>query len=509
MLRRPPESFVFYYLHKLILRKYPKCDIFIISVRHKGVFSLLTAILDKTIPVPLYEQLYKEVRNRIKGGELKAGEKLPSKRKLALHLGVSQLTVQNAYAQLIAEGYVHAVPKSGYYVEDMELPPSAPEEAPPLPQESPVKPTAFQYAFETNAVDTNAFPFATWARFARRVLSGSSDILNASHPQGVYALRREIAGYLYRFRGIRTTPEQIVLGAGSEYLFAILIQLLGRDSLFALEEPGYHKIGRILDDHDIRTVSIPLDTGGMQVPLLRRSKANIVHISPSHQFPTGIVMPVSRRLSLLKWAEEEKNRYIIESDYDSEFRFCGNPLPACRSLEGSGRVIYLNTFTKSLAPSLRINYMVLPPELLALYRSRYMHYACTVPNFEQYILCEFLRSGTFERHLSRMCKLYRKKRDLLTAAVQESALAGQIEFAESNAGLHLLLRVRIGRSESELVTDAAAHGIRIRGISEYYRTKPPEDLPPTLVVGYSGLQTEEIIPAVQALMHAWEDTLSQ
>lgn len=464
---------------------------------------MITVLLNKQCSTPLYEQLYREIREKITSGEIPPGEKLPSKRKLSAHLGISQMTVQNAYAQLVAEGYLRTQPKSGYYAEQIGPLPALEPEPSPTPAIFP-EPPAFRYAFQTNAVDTDAFPFATWAQYARRVLSGNADILNASHPQGVYALREQITDYLYHFRGIRTTPEHIVLGAGSEYLFAILIQLLGRDSLFALENPGYRKIGRILQDHDVRTVPIALDESGMRLSSLRESGANIAHISPSHQFPSGIVMPVSRRLALLKWAEETPGRYIIESDYDSEFRFSGNPLPACRSLQGGERVIYLNTFTKSLAPSLRINYMLLPTALLSLYHSRYMHYACTVPNFEQYILCEFMKSGAFERHLNRMCKLYRKKRDLLISAFRESPLAETIEIAQSHAGLHLLLRVRCGLSETALVTAAADAGVQIHGISEYYRTKPPASLPPTLVVGYSGLKMEEIVPAVCTLTAAWE-----
>lgn len=464
---------------------------------------MITAILDKSSSVPLYEQLYREIRTRIESGEFKAGEKLPSKRKLAQHLGISQLTVQNTYTQLVAEGYVYAIPKSGYYAEAIEPVPAVQEEPLSTFSDLPADSPCCQYDFATNAVDPDAFPFATWAHIARQVLREHAGILNASHPQGLPALREEIVRYLYRFRGIRTSPEQIVLGAGSEALFAILIPLLGRTSIFALEDPGYRKIGQILEDHNVSSVPIPLDADGMQLSELRKSGASVAHISPSHQFPTGIVMPVSRRLALLKWAGEAPGRYIIESDYDSEFRFCGNPLPACRSLEGSGRVIYLNTFTKSLAPSLRISYMVLPPELLTLYRNRYLRYACTVPSFEQAILCEFLHNGMFERHLNRMCKLYRKKRDLLIAAIQESPLSSHIEIAESNAGLHLLLRVQIGLHEQELVSAASACGVRIRGISEYYRSSAPDDLSPTLVIGYSGMPTETLSAAVETLIRAW------
>ncbi|MEG1501661.1 MAG: PLP-dependent aminotransferase family protein, partial [Clostridiales bacterium] len=225
---------------------------------------------------------------------------------------------------------------------------------------------------------------------------------------------------------------------------------------------------------------------------------------PSHQFPTGIVMPIARRRALLNWAEESRDRYIIESDYDSEFRFSGNPIPACQGLDTSGKVIYLNTFTKTLAPSLRISYLVLPPDLLAVYQEKFKDYSCTVPNFEQYILSEFIKGGYFERHLHRMSKIYRQKRDTLIDLIKNSPLKDKIEFLGSNAGLHLLLQVDLGLSEKELIALAAENSVRVYGLSEYYYDKSLGDrYDKHIIIGYSGLSLEDIQAGGQLLTEAW------
>jgi len=471
---------------------------------------MLTILLDREARAPLYEQLYKSIRSKIAGGELKADEKLPSKRKLAVHLNISQITVQNTYAQLIAEGYIRSVPKRGYYVEKIEIGNLTKVDKHKLlqvPPESKVPP--YRFDLKTNAVDTSFFPFTTWAKIARLVLNKKSeDLLNASPTQGLWDLRKEIATYLYNFRGIEAKPEQIVLGAGYEYLMVIMIRLLGWQSIHAIEDPGYHKISRILQAGNVGIVPIALDDHGLDLDSLRQSGANVVHISPSHQFPTGIVMPVSRRVDLLNWANEAPNRYIIESDYDSEFRFSGNPLPACQCLDSQGKVIYTNTFTKSLAPSLRIGYMVLPPNLLETYWDNFKYYSCTVPNFEQYILYEFIHSGCLERHLNRMCKVYRKKRDTFIAAMRDSSIGRYIEFIGCDAGLHLLMQVNLGLSGEELIQSSAASGVKIYGIHQYYYQPRPAVSDNLLVIGYSGMALSDIAAAAGCLIQAWEGRLN-
>ena len=469
---------------------------------------MITFIFNPQSKTPLYEQLYRFVRTEIERGKLNSDEKLPSKRKLAAHLKVSTVTVETAYAQLEAEGYIRTVPKSGYYVMPYEGHPS--DMPAVLQQETPLTDqtnTGYDYDFKTNVVDTGLFPFATWAKLAREVLADSShELLNVTHPQGSPALRSEIAEYLYKFRGITASPEQIVVGAGSEYLIVLLIQLLGRSGTYALENPCYGKIYKIFKSNDIATVPVALDEQGLSVAELEKTQADTVHVTPSHQFPLGIVMPVGRRLALLKWAGEKSGRYIIEDDYDSEFRFTGQPIPALKGLDREDRVIYINAFTKSLAPSLRISYAVLPRRLMDIYRENFMFYSCTVPNFEQYTLSKFLSSGSFERHLSRMRKAYKERRDLLITAIMQSKLAAVTKIVGADAGLHFLMMVKNGMSEAELIANARKAGVHIYGLSGYYNF-PARDMPAgTLVIGYSGVNPGDMTAAVKRLEKAWSKT---
>ncbi|HBL84993.1 MAG: GntR family transcriptional regulator [Clostridiales bacterium GWF2_38_85] len=467
---------------------------------------MITFIFDNNIKMPMYEQLYRFIRVEIENGRLHSDEKMPSKRKLAIHLKISTITVETAYAQLVAEGYLRAVQKSGYFVQSYEsnllnVEPFIPE-TPVIYNESQEK---YDYDFKTNVVGTNLFPFTTWAKLAREVLSESrNELLNITHPQGSFLLRKEIADYLYNFRGVKANTEQIVVGAGSEYLMGLIIQLLGRKNIYAVENPGYSKIYKIFQSNDVTTVPVSLDEQGLSVNKLRKTKANVVHVTPSHQFPLGIIMPISRRISLLNWASESSDRYILEDDYDSEFRFAGHPIPALQGLDFLGKVIYINAFTKSLAPSLRISYIVLPPQLLEVYQKRFMFYSCTVPNFEQYILSKFMCKGYFERHLNRMRNAYKERRDLFINAISRSNLADSIDIIGQDAGLHLLMQIKNGLNETQLVNRAKDASVRVYGLSEYYNSVIQNFPKSTVVIGYSGLQPSQIDEAVKRLEKAWK-----
>ncbi len=468
---------------------------------------MITLVLDRTSKMPLYEQLYRHIRGDIENGHIRPGEKIPSKRRLAEHLKISTVTVETAYAQLAAEGYLRSMPKSGFFAQPFDSGPlnmKAAAQSKVFPPAADIKPPHYEYDFKTNAVITGLFPFAAWAKLGREVLAESSDeLLNITHPQGSMALRSQIADYLYKFRGVNASAEQIVLGAGSEYLTVIILQLLGRQKHYALENPGYGKIRNIFQVNGIQPIAVELDEHGISADELKRTNADVVHVTPSHQFPSGIVMPVGRRLALLKWAGESDVRYILEDDYDSEFRFSGQPIPALQGLDRAGKVIYINAFTKSLAPSLRISYMVLPPRLAELYREKFMFYSCTVPNFEQYTLCKFMQGGYFERHLSRMRCAYKERRDRFINAVSKSALAPVAEIIGADAGLHLLLKISNGMDEAELIARAKTAGVRVNGLTEYY-IHPPRQLPRgTLVIGYSALSPSDISAAVERLEKAW------
>ena len=466
---------------------------------------MLTYILDPASKTPLYEQLYTAIRRDIVSGTLQSHEKLPSKRKLAAHLKISPVTVETAYGQLVAEGYLEAAPKRGYFVQNFAPPqlvrarPPQPEPAPaPLPADS------CRYDFRTNVVDTDCFPFSTWARLLRGVLTDcGGDLLRAMEPQGAPALREQIRRYLYSFRGIEAEPEQIVVGAGSEYLVGLLIQLLGRDKTYALENPGYPKLYRVFEAGGAHVLPLPLDAHGLREDRLRRAAPDVVYLTPSHHFPLGVVMPAARRLALLRWAEESESRYLIEDDYDSEFRYATRPIPALKTLDHGGRVIYLNTFAKSLAPSLRIGYAVLPHPLAREFRERLGFYSSTVPSFEQFTLARFMETGAFERHISRSRNLYKARRDALTRAVRESPLSSLISLTGGEAGLHLLAHVKNGMDERTLIARAAREGVRVYGLSGHYLTPPPAARGATILLGYAGVATEDIPEAVACLARAW------
>lgn len=455
---------------------------------------MLTYLLEKESGESLYEQLYRRIRRDILHGALREGEKLPSKRALAEHLRVSVITVENAYEQLAAEGYVYARERRGYYVSAVETPAaSAAEEV------KPVETAAAEWKLDlvTNTPAAESFPFATWARLMRRVLlDRGTDLLRPTNGVGVWELRCAIAAYLRSFRGMSVHPEQIVVGAGTELLYLLLIQLLGRDKVYAVEDPGYGKIGRIYAENGVAVRHVALDHSGVSVSALRQSGADVVHLSPGHHFPTGLVTPVTRRQELLRWASEREGRWILEDDYDSEFRFVGRPIPTLFSASGGERVIYMNTFSKTIAPSIRISYMILPVRLMEAYRRRLGFYACTVPAFEQYTLASFLSEGYYERHLRSMKTRYHRKRDTVIESIR--SVLPDARIREEDAGLHFLAQVHTSLTDGELRRRAGEAGIRLALLSEYYSV--PSDAPQhVLVINYSGIDTAHLAEGLQVL----------
>ena len=459
---------------------------------------MLTYELKKSPGVPLYEALYRCIRGDILSGKLAPGEKLPSKRALAQNLEISKITVEGAYSQLLAEGYIRAREKVGYFVEALPGLQAAPKPVPAAPS-----------AEETLPVDLTGsyperFPFSVWSRLQREVMLDYGEKLLLPLPnQGIADLRCAIAGHLADFRGMTVDPENILIGAGTDFLYNLLIQLLGRDKVYAVEDPGYGKIRRIYAAGGVRCVSAPMDRRGVRPECL--GQAQVLHISPSHHFPTGLVTPVDRRQQLLAWAREMEG-YIIEDDYDSEFRFDAHPMSAMFSLDHSGRVIYMNTFSKTLAPSIRISYMILPPALMQRFRETLSFYSCTVSSFEQYTLARFLDGGHFEKHINRMRKFYRQRRNRVVAALTGCPLAHRLTIHEEDAGLHFLLKVDTRHSDAELTALFARAGIRIQALSSFYAGKVPAEDRQCLVVNYAALKEDALEDALQRLSLPFEDT---
>lgn len=458
--------------------------------------------------VPLYRQLTNFVKSEIKSGSLKAGEKLPSKRILAAHLKVSQNTIETAYEQLCAEGYIRSIPKSGFFVCRLDEVPvmTTNIEITAARTKEEHNNDQYQYDFKTNTVDTTFFPFATWARLSKEIMHDENrELLKLAHPQGDKLLRESIAKYLHEFRGVQCRMEQIIIGAGTEYLLGLIVQILGRDCVYAVENPGYAKTYRVLKSNNVKVNLIGLDEDGLNVQELSQSNSNIVYITPSHHFPLGIIMPVSRRMQLLKWASEScaEDRYIIEDDYDSEFRFNGRPIPALQGLDANEKVIYISTFSKSIAPSMRISYMVLPCGLLQRYLDEFLFYSSTVSRFEQYTLYKFIKDGNFERHLNRMRNIYRGRKEKLCEQIKKLPMGRRIEIIGENAGLHLLLKVRGALKERELVERAGEMGVKVYGLSDYYIERT-EDVPDNVVVlGYSNFSADQLEEAVKRMNTAW------
>lgn len=440
---------------------------------------MLTYELKKSPGVPLYEALYRSIRGDILSGKLAPGEKLPSKRALAEHLEVSKITIETAYNQLLSEGYIRSREKVGYFVEDVERPEAQPQAA--VPDAVPEAPSRL---LDLTGNGTVQFPFSVWSRLQREVMLDYGEKLLLPMPnQGILELRQAIARHLTAFRGLHADPENILIGAGGDFLYNLLIQLLGREKVYAVEEPGYGKIRKIYAAGGVTCASARMDREGVCPDSL--GDARVLHISPSHHFPTGLVTPVSRRVELLSWARE-RDGYIIEDDYDSEFRFDAHPMPAMQSLDAAGRVIYMNSFSKSLAPSIRISYIVLPGGLMEKFRRELGFYGCTVPSFEQYTLARFLSRGYFEKHINRMRRFYRSRRNRVIHLLQSCAFADKLTILEQDAGLHFLLRVETGLSDRELAEKLRAAGIRIQPLSHYYHDTDHENTH-CLVINYAGL----------------------
>ena len=455
-----------------------------------------TYALENRGRAPLYEYLYRCIRGDILDGTLTAGERLPSKRALAEHLHISVMTVEGAYQQLEAEGYVYTQPKRGFFVAEVERPrPAVP--APPAPEAPPEAPV-WRLDLKSNQVDASRFPAAAWARLTRQVLSEDGEALLRPVPhQGLPALRQAIARDLREYKGMAVPPEQIVVGAGAEYLYLLLAQLLGREAVFAVEDPGYPKIRQVYGKCGAACRPVPLDGQGVPPEALEAAGASVVHLSPAHHYPTGLVTPIGRRQALLRWAEKAGG-IIIEDDYDSEFRFTGRPIPTLQSIDTAGRVVYMNTFSQTISPSMRVGFMVLPPRLLEQYRRELDFYSCTVPALDQHVLARFLDQGHYEQHLARMRKEYRTRHDAVLASFRSSPFRNRITISEQGAGLHFLLRLDTRESDGALRDRAAARGVRLCFLPQYAAIPSPA-YAHTLVVNYAGLSPAALPEAMDLL----------
>lgn len=439
-----------------------------------------------------YYSLYSCIREDILKGNLKYGDKLPSKRSLAENLAVSVVTVQTAYEQLLAEGYINSKERSGYYVADVNVAFYGETKNYPVPPE---REETFAYDLVSGSTPANLFPFTVWARLMRNILADEgSHLLERVPCDGDPQLKSAIAAYLYRSRGVSVDARYIVVGAGAEYLYGVIVQLLGRDKLYAVENPGYGKISSAYRLNGAECTFVNVDENGVICADVENSGADVLHISPSHQFPTGAVTPAANRARLIKWAcangdgaSGAGGRYIIEDDYDSEFRLFGKPLQCMLGLNRD-RVIYINTFSKSLAPSMRMGYMVLPPALYEKFIALFRRSANVVPLFEQKALAQMIGEGHFERHINRLKNYYRGVREILLRKIR--GLSIPTEVIETGGGLHITVKFPAATSDGEIKAEAAKRGIRVNCLSDYLLS-PAEGCGKIAVVDYSGLTKEQ------------------
>ena len=469
---------------------------------------MFTCDFSKRGNLTLSDFLYINLKNHILANNFKPNEKLPSKRNLANHLGISIITVANTYERLISEGYIYSIEKSGFYVTELLSYSNKAESSKAqandvkLDFENPISPQKPEIDFKTNAISFEKFPFNTWNKITKEVFVESTEnLLKLPEAKGVFQLRKEIALYLRRFRNMEVYPNQIVIGSGTEYLYSLLVKLFDNNLLYAVENPGYKKIAQVLKTNGVKCKPCNLDDFGLSIEDLEKSGANVVHLSPSHHFPTGIVMPIRRRQEILSWANREKNRYIIEDDYDSEFRFLGKPLTPLFSSEYNteNKVIYINTFTKSLSPSFRIGYLVLPKNLLEVFEEKLGFFSNTVSSFEQFVLAKFMEKGFFEKHIIKMKNYYRSLRNYLIFCLEKSNLSNFCKIKEEEAGLHFLLEIDKKINSDTLKMDFSKNNIVIPFLEDYFYEKQSNLEKIVLVINYSGIKKEDIPKSVKKL----------
>lgn len=452
---------------------------------------------------PLYEQIYEYIKGEIRKGSLAAKTRLPSTRELAEHLKVSRSTTQMAYDQLSAEGYIETVPYKGCFVLKIdELVEVEPEITKGFLVEPERKEPAAFVDFSPRGIDLTSFPYNAWRKVTRNTLvDDNKEMFLTGSPQGEIGLREAIRAYLHSARGVNCRAEQIIIGAGSEYLLMLLSRILGQGRRIAMENPTYRQAYLVLESLGYDMASVKMDRYGMEVGLLEESGADVAYIMPSHQYPMGIVMPVKRRQELLSWASKKPGRYIIEDDYDSEFRYRGKPIPAMQGMDSAGKVIYIGTFSKSIAPAIRVGYLVLPKELLHIYKERYSFYASTVSRIDQKIIYQFLVEGHYERHLNRMRAIYKSKHDLLLGELKK--MEGFFQIEGEFAGLHVLLNDEKKREERWLVDQARTAGVCVYGLSAYYIGDSPSVDCSTIVLGYARLTEDQIRQGIARLYSVW------
>jgi GntR family transcriptional regulator/MocR family aminotransferase len=450
-------------------------------------------ILNNSDSIPLYKQLYTQIREHILSGKLPADARLPSVRDMAIELSASRNTVDGAYQELYAEGYIYSRPRSGYFVAtlDQDAAPHSLSGKPGKDDYLPGPPCNFAYDFHPARLDPESFPTELWRKcFIESLRRNSQQLIQYGDTQGDWGLRCSIQSYLERSRGVICDPDQIVICTGLQQSLDIVSHIMKEShTVVAVENPGYHLPRSVFKNHSYTIFPVPVVPGGIDLNLLKASNSSIAYVTPSHQLPLGCVMPVANRLALIEWAESGC-KFIIEDDYDSELRYHGKPIPSLQGLRPTGNIIYSGTFSKILSPALRLSYMVLPYSLLASYRHLYRDYFPSVSLLEQRTMTTFMAQGHWERHIRRMRMIYKKKHDLLLRSIVTHFGTRAVVIGQG-AGLHVVMMLPNSQHcEAEIIDRARQKGIRLFPFSEFHVVGQPEAT--TLLLGFGALNSSEI-----------------
>lgn len=457
---------------------------------------MLNYHLQKEKGKSLYQNLYECLKQDILAGRLAAGSRLPSKREMAESHGISVRTVMNAYDQLLGEGYIISREKRGYYVAKVY------EKHDQMKKGLRQKKTDHENLlvnFSSNHLVYERFPFSMWKKVMREVLTEyETELIERADCCGVYALREAIAAYLGRARGMQVSAENIVIGSGVESLYGRLFKILPENAIYAAETPGYRKIPWIYEDQRANWCSVGMDEEGICMEELQKSGASIIHVSPEHHYPLGISMSEKRKQELLEWEDERPKRYILEDDYDCEFRYQSQMNQTLQSMDRHHRVIYLNTFGKTLAPGIRISYMVLPSKLMEKCRESADKFANPVASCEQYTLAKFLNEGYFERHLRRMKMHCKKSGQRLIELLKASEKLPIVKITGGESGTHLLVKLDTELTDMQIRWAARQRGIGVSCLSQYCSVQE-EKYAKTLVMTYSNVDLDVLEEAVKRL----------
>lgn len=482
-------------------------------------------LLDSALDKPIYYQLYEYIKGEILKGNIMSEEMLPSLRKLSVQLQLSKNTVEAAYDQLYAEGYIEKLPKVGYKVQDIysniyDNIKGVNKEGVPEKGKQSSKDNNFlmdteldsfnntrryKYDFAPRYVDKACFNIDLWKKICSSIIKDEFEsLLHFSHPQGEYELREQIAKYVYEARGVHCEPNQIIVGSGTQYCVSLLCQMLRTNyDTIGMEEPGSSYIRFIFEKYKFALEAIEVCEQGLNIEQLEESKCRLVFATPSHQFPKGVIMSANNRLQLLNWANNNEG-IIIEDDYDPEMRFNGKPVPALKSFDKGDRVIYLGSFSKIFIPTLRVSYMVLPLWLLNLYLKEYKSYEQTTSKLEQLALARFMKEGYFQSHIRKIRRHYFNKYNIINKAMQ-TYMKNKAKLITSSSGMRVILEIQTDYTEDKIVSLAQNAGINIAPISRYYMKydKYKKSGKIRVLLSYKGIPTEDIEPAIKILSEVW------